>query len=199
MYDYPGDCSKYTIPLSILSEEHTMGDSLERYLAMKIDPGIASKAVKEIVVRGRFVRGADRGAREKSGKMFNFMRPTLETGESTAYLNCYPGIDYVFHYANIVASYLRIKQVEKPVRIILPKEEECWRALEVSGLLNIPKVDTVIMGYVEGLGVLSFDEKWSSCGYFFWKKSIRCQPHHSFGLPAYILGRDCGQDCASAC
>lgn len=46
---------------------------------------------------------------------------------------------------------------------------ECWKALEESTLKYIPRVDTVIMGYVEGLEFLSEDKNWQGNGNFLYK------------------------------
>lgn len=52
----------------------------------------------------------------------------------------------------------------------IPSEEQCWNEICKSSLSNIPKVDTVVMGYVEGLDFLSNDKEWKGSGNFLYKQ-----------------------------
>ena len=90
-------------------ETHTMGNALLKYLNIKIHSEIDNYVPNEIIVRGKHDRkNSIISKKEKSGKLFNFYRPTIEFDNKKVYVNCYPGIDYVRHYANILASYYTI-------------------------------------------------------------------------------------------
>ena len=66
----------------ITPKTHTMGDSLHRYLAMKIHPLVDCSEWTNLVVVGQHSRVHDAGtvvsSKEKRDKPFNWMRPTAK-------------------------------------------------------------------------------------------------------------------------
>src|ERR1700761_7908144 len=61
-------------------ESHTMGDSLKRYLEMKVHPLVGFYDWDKLIVTARHDRNSELGAvtssKEKADKPFNWMRPT---------------------------------------------------------------------------------------------------------------------------
>ncbi|MCM1498931.1 MAG: hypothetical protein NC124_10755 [Clostridium sp.] len=173
MYNYPfPNKDNYFDPIEILAAEHSMGNSLYGYLKLKVHPLLKSESIKNINIIGYFNRNNNISSIEKGNKLFNYMRPTVTLDGKNAELDCFPGIDYIFHFSNIIKSYMCMYNKNISIRSQLPTEIECWQALEDSTLKNIPRVDTVIMGYVEGLEFLSEDKCWQGNGNFLYK-SIR--------------------------
>ena len=106
MYRYPiNDNSCFSTLLAINPLEHSMGSSLKRYLEIKVHPLFYGRNFDQIIVRNNFDRKSGISNKEKSNKLFNYIRPTAAIEDSTLYINCFPGIDYVFHYGNILKSY----------------------------------------------------------------------------------------------
>ena len=171
MYQYPINSLDYFSKLlKVLPYEHTMGTSLQRYMEMKIHPLIDNYNYEKIVVQGKFDRTCGVSNKEKTGKLFNYIRPTAIIENSYLYLNCFPGLDYVFHYGNILKSYMALNDNKVNITHVLPSEEECWNAISKSELRYIPKTHTVIMGYVEGLDGISEEKVWHGKENFLWKK-----------------------------
>lgn len=171
MYYYPIDSMEYFSKLLTISPNmHTMGSSLKRYMEIKIHPLLNRNNYSQIVVQNKFDRSCGISSKEKSDKLFNYIRPTATLRGTTININCFPGIDYIFHYGNILKSYLAL--TNKKVNIIhnIPNENDCWKAIAESGLKCIPKPHTVIMGYVEGLQWISNDSMWQGDGNFLWKR-----------------------------
>lgn len=70
--------------------EHSMGNSLEKYIEMKIPKIILDKAVENIVINGAYIRENCNLTKEKNDKLFNYKRPTFEVSGNTVYIYCYP-------------------------------------------------------------------------------------------------------------
>src|SRR5262245_44950317 len=86
--------------------EHTMENSLYGYLALKINERIQEKEYTNIWVIGDDSREeSDVSRYEKRDKMFNWQRPTAKIIGHDLYIKCFPGRDYVRHYAAIIATY----------------------------------------------------------------------------------------------
>lgn len=170
MYSYPIDSLDYFSELlTVTPDLHSMGQSLDRYMSIKVHPLVDKCNCTQIVVRGYFDRSRGISSKEKTDKLFNYIRPTANVDDSILYINCFPGIDYVFHYGNIIKSYVAMTHKQIDVAHYLPSEEECWNAIE-SELREIPKTHTVIMGYVEGIQRISDDAMWHGAGNFLWKR-----------------------------
>ena len=139
---------------------HTMGGSLFEYLHMKVHPSIQDKAWSRIHVIGEHQRDptiVQMSPIEKRDKPFNWMRPTISLVDSnTLQLHVFPGLDYVEHYAAIVATYLSLRGGDPTVvQYTLPNKEQCLEPFLVSNLTQMGSVDLVIVGYVDGL------ERWT--------------------------------------
>lgn len=171
MYNYPfPKDDNYFQPMVAMPQNHSMSNSLEQYLNIKIHPIINLSKVKKVYIFGDFERNKGISLNEKGGKLFNYMRPTAFINEDNiAEVHCFPGIDYVFHFSNIIKSYAAIKNKNIMITCSLPTELQCWNELEKSSFANLPKVDTVIMGYVEGLEFLSKNKEWLGNGNFRYK------------------------------
>ena len=170
MYNYPlPNENSYFNPIETLAAEHSMGDSLYGYLNLKVHPLLKLENIKNINIIGCFNRNNNISSIEKGNKLFNYMRPTVTLNGINAELDCFPGIDYIFHFSNIIKSYMRMYDKNINICCQLPTEIECWKVLEESNLKFIPHVDTVIMGYVEGLEFLSEDKNWQGNGNFLYK------------------------------
>ncbi|KAL2862645.1 uncharacterized protein BJX67DRAFT_385452 [Aspergillus lucknowensis] len=134
-----------------------MGNSLHGYLGIKIDRDILLQDWNEILVKGCHNRTSRtlRSRTEKTDKPFNFQRPTMHlAAEGKLEILCFPGVDYVEHYAAIVATYLSIsgKQAQaEVVRYIPPNPRDSMELLLESNLANMGDVDVVVVGYVHGL------------------------------------------------
>lgn len=159
-------------------ETHTMGQSLFEYLRMKVHPQIQNNNWPRIIVKGEHQRDpsvVSISSIEKKDKPFNWQRPTASViGSQTLQLHCFPGIDYVQHYAAITATYLSLKNGQQDVvQYTLPSQHDCLEPLLSSNLAEMGAVDIIVVGYVHGL------ERWtrgpwggsSSRKIFSWKKT----------------------------
>lgn len=155
-----------------------MGQSLSEYLRMKVHPLIHKTHWSQIKVKGEHQRDPSVvriSSLEKKDKPFNWQRPTASVvGTKTLQLYCFPGIDYVQHYAAILATYLSLKKGQQDVvEYTLPSQHECLEPLLSSNLAEMGAVDIIVVGYVHGL------ERWtrgpwegnSSSKLFSWKKT----------------------------
>lgn len=161
---------------------HTMGNSLTEYLRMKVHPDIQNKVWSRIMVTGIHERNPLKACVspiEKVDKPFNWQRPTTSVVDpQTLQLQCFPGLDYVKHYAAITATYLSLTGgTPDNVHYTLPSESECLQPLLHSNLRKMGPVDVVIIGYVYGL------ERWAqgpwegddSNELFSWRKVVSPQ------------------------
>ncbi|MGT2751197.1 hypothetical protein ACVRXF_09920 [Streptococcus orisasini] len=154
---------------SLMVKNHSMGKYLKQYLELKVHHLFKNIAESnEIIVIPDFSRDAVISSVEKNDKLFNYMRPTVTMEDGKYIVHCYPGIDYVFHYFCILKSYFEIINKKVNINYRLPKSEECFKTLEESNLKELPKVKTVILGYVDPIGNLNYD--WEGEGVFKWKK-----------------------------
>lgn len=165
-------------PIIASVKTHTMGQSLSEYLRMKVHPLIRDNDWSQIIVNGEHQRDPSMvhvSSIEKKDKPFNWQRPTVSVIDSkTLQLHCFPGVDYVQHYASISATYLSLKSGQQDiVRYTLPSQQECLEPLLNSNLAEMGAVDIIVVGYVHGL------ERWtrgpwegsSSNKLFSWKKT----------------------------
>jgi len=168
-------------------QDHTMGSCLYGYLDIKVHDWIQKNEFKNIWVIGEYDRNSGISDIEKTGKMFNRERPTAVILGDDLYIRCFPGADYVRHYASLISTYLAIHHRRcDHVRYLLPDESMCWKALLDSNLVKIPNGDIAILGY--GLDTLIGDHPtWDGQGNFSWvNRSINNQKvvfigcHHSY-------------------
>lgn len=150
-------------------ENHSMGKSLERYIEMKLQDIIFNNDIEKIRVIGCYNRNSGISVKEKNDKIFNYKRPTVFVHNNVAIINCYPGIDYVYHYASLVKTYLSILNIEKKLEVCFPTIQDIQNEILHSNIRKIPKCKTVILGYVQGFEYLSNDYNWNGDGDFLWK------------------------------
>ncbi|WP_406315321.1 hypothetical protein OHA77_00770 [Streptosporangium sp. NBC_01639] len=111
---------------------HTMGpDSLLRYLQIKVHHLIQEHPWDGIRIVGSYDRAAVVSRHEKTGKLFNWQRPTAEIHGRELVLKAFPGVDYVHHYALIIATYLAM--TGRPANTITyqpPKAAACEAGID---------------------------------------------------------------------
>lgn len=148
-----------------------MGTSLPRYLGMKVHQTVLERAYEGITVVGTYRRSHPsivfQG--EKQDKPFNWQRPTARVANNHLYIECFPGYDHVEHYAEIVATYLGIRQrqgdkLTLPSRVCF-KPSSCsdtQNALKATNIRELPEgVDTVVLGLVHRLEQLTSPVNWA--------------------------------------
>lgn len=148
---------------------HTMGEYLEGYIAIKMPSIIEKIAAEKVVVRGVYRRDAWLSyAAEKSGKIFNWKRPTYEVcGARCLLCNCFPGVDYVSHYAQLISAYSKIKRFKMRVDVEYPAVQDIVSTLKCkTNLLKVPRSDIVILGIVHNF---FHHEEFCGDGDFMWK------------------------------
>ncbi len=150
-------------------DSHSMGKSLRGYIEMKLPDVLVNDKISEVHIVGNYDRSQGISPKEKNDKLFNYKRPTVVVKDHIAIINCYPGIDYVYHYASLVKTYLNILKKDKKVKVYFPSECNIEQQLKKSNLNNIPRCKTVILGYVVGFDYLSKDNIWQGNGDFLWK------------------------------
>ena len=163
-------------------DTHTMGSSLTEYLRIKVHPAIQNGAWSRIIVEGLHERNPSKACispLEKTDKTFNWQRPTTSVVDPRILrLQCFPGVDYVKHYAAITATYLDLRGgTPGCVHYTLPSESECLQPLLNSNLSKMGPVDLVIVGYVHGLSGLA-QGSWEgddSNELFAWRKVLSRQ------------------------
>lgn len=138
-YEYPPTDSNIE-PLRIRAKDHTMGSSLFKYLELKIHPLLLQEDISRVEIVGVFDRTQGVSSREKAGKLFNYMRPTAAFQEETLQIRCFPGWDYVFHFANTIASFFNNNERNILINCTLPLETDCWTPLLSSSIQQIPVV-----------------------------------------------------------
>jgi hypothetical protein len=161
-------------------QNHTMGDSLPRYLQIKVHEAALERAYDEIIVCGAYRRYAIDSIPfegEKRDKPFNWERPTARVEGDTLYIECFPGYDHIEHYAEIVSVYLAICEQRgdklTPSRNVsfLPAScSDTRTALAATNLDQFPGqgVDTGILGLVWHLPRLTDAMEWAGAGAWQW-------------------------------
>ena len=196
MFDYHGIDYSSIVDLGYTMatfENHSMGQSLERYIEMKLQDIIFSDSISEIRVVGNYDRSKGISVKEKNDKTFNYKRPTVFVNGDVATINCYPGMDYVYHYASLVKTYLAILGIKKKITAQFPTVQEIENQLMHSNINEIPKCKTVILGYVQGFEYLSNTENWLGTGDFLWKRIaddkilVGCKHSYWGDIAGYIV------------
>lgn len=138
--------------------QHLMYETLKTYIDGKIHPLIRSRVWPRIRVCGHYARSAPDvhiSPTEKREKRFNWHRPiAVIVNEFTLEIRCFPGRDYVQHYALLIAYHLKLNSIKAPTSVVeylLPSSETCVNILLQSNLRFMGAVDTVILGYVDHL------------------------------------------------
>lgn len=160
-----------------------MGDSLERYLQIKVHQDILKQAYDEIVVQGAYARYSASSITfdgEKRDKPFNWERPTARVEGKKLIIECFPGFDHVEHYAEIIACYLSIRErtgggrfdLTPSLRVsFIPAScSDTQATLHATNLREFPGegVDSVVVGLVSHLPHLTGDTEWQGEGPWQW-------------------------------
>ncbi|KAJ4303842.1 hypothetical protein N0V90_002743 [Kalmusia sp. IMI 367209] len=163
------------------SSTHTMSESLERYLYIKVHQTALCRRFDAIVVIGTYTRYSPDSIAfdgEKRDKPFNWERPTARIEDSTLYIECFPGYDHVEHYAEIIACYLRIQEEKGEIGLTSSEKvffvpSSCSNVKTALQRTNLPlfpgvSVDTVVLGLVWHLPRLTGDDQWHGDGPWQW-------------------------------
>ena len=151
--------------------DHSMGKPLLRYLDIKMHHLIDEREYDEIVVLGEYDRTCVISKKEKDGKTINWQRPTAEISNDVLYVKCFPGFDYVMHYACMISSYLSLKgRKSDHVSYVLPSDDTCWDALPSRLFSNIPNGDIAIIGW--GLPEISQIYTWQGNQQVLWAEKV---------------------------
>jgi len=145
---------------------HTMENSLRGYLDKKMHQLIKGGHVKRILVKPKYDRRSEKSAFEKRDKLFNWKRPTADIKNGDLTIECFPGEDYILHYALLISLYCFINSKDVSVRFILPYEKQVRGELNKTNLLKIKDNDFVILGYISGLPDQA--SRWEGKGDFKW-------------------------------
>ncbi|KAL8858788.1 MAG: hypothetical protein Q9178_004705 [Gyalolechia marmorata] len=131
-----------------------MESSMYAYVLGKVHPEIRAGPWSQIVIRALYARTgtAKISPTEKQDKMFNWQRPTMIPVDDTSLeVACFPGRDYVKHYAVVIGTYLSLTGHDTTsVQYSLPSERDCMASLMDSNLPLMGEVDTVLLGKVDG-------------------------------------------------
>lgn len=169
---------------SLRADKCLMHETLQPYLSGKIHPLIKTRVWPRIVVCGQYARNGPNihiSPNEKREKRFNWHRPTaVIIDDSTLEIRCFPGRDYVLHYALLIAYYLNLNSIKVPTSVVeyrLPSPNDCSDLLSKSNLRFMGPVDTVILGYVDHLAT-NDDYPWETGTtepnqLFAWKRFLR--------------------------
>lgn len=151
-------------------ETHSMGQALDRYVSIKMHHliRINHECFSRVRVIGDYDRSVHVSKDEKTGKLFNSKRPTAFLDGDILYLCCFPGHDYVRHYANLVATYFQSIGEQKLVSYIHASDVEVEHVFESTNLSRVADADIVIYGNIERLGLFD-DREFEGDGDFLWK------------------------------
>lgn len=157
--------------------DHTMGDSLHQYIQMKLHHLVECAQYEHIHVCGRHDRHTSVvSKREKDNKLVNWQRPTAAVHDRTLVLQCFPGRDYVRHYASLTATYMALSG-GNPLAVTyeLPASKDIRASLISEGLDTISLESTVVIGKVEESLVLLNTSTWNHSSGYIWAtdKSIK--------------------------
>jgi hypothetical protein len=154
-----------------------MHNSLFRYLEIKMHPMIDEGQYDRISVIGRHDRAATIiSTKEKNDKKYNWQRPTADQEGNRLTVCCYPGRDYVRHYASLISTYLALNGKNPDiVEYYYPSEADSWGAVQGIDLSHIPEKNLLIVGYA--LDSIFGDATWTE-GDSFWSSQyvINDQP-----------------------
>ncbi|HEX4815945.1 MAG TPA: hypothetical protein VFV66_24630 [Nonomuraea sp.] len=131
----------------IAVDRHTMSArSLLRYLEIKVHHLIQEQLWDSIHVIGDYDRLAVISRLEKTGKLFNWERPTAEVRGRHLVIKAFPGVDYVHHYGLIIATYLAM--IGRPADTVTYELPDTLLCHEVVKKLDIElDGDLVIVGW----------------------------------------------------
>ncbi|PIR59673.1 MAG: hypothetical protein COU68_04310 [Candidatus Pacebacteria bacterium CG10_big_fil_rev_8_21_14_0_10_45_6] len=152
--------------------DHTMKWSLLKYAEIKLHHYFFEKEFDEVVVKGCYNRNSCISKYEKTGKIINEHRPTAKMSGRQLTLECFPGTEYIRHFAAVVSTYIRLSDwfKDKKIRVVyaLPSEAEMFEAVRGLNILDIPLHNTVITGW--GLFDIFPEVLWQEHGTLVWSE-----------------------------
>jgi hypothetical protein len=159
---------------------HSKKESLSLYVTPKVHVCIRDGIWLKIIVKGYHTRTGPSTRitnNERHNQLFNWQRPTATPlDEDTLQINCFPGSDYVEHYARIIATYLDLNGRNDEVVIQKPAPDEAYiRFRDSSNLASMGKIKIVIIGDIHCFSDLrdvcwDGDSEDSETSLFRWKK-----------------------------
>lgn len=169
------DTTRHILPLEskradpIPCSMHTMGPSLLRYLELKVHHLVQEGHWKSVHVVGAYDRASVVSRLEKNDKMFNWQRPTAAVVGDDLVIKCFPGADYVHHYALILSTYLEmVGRYEGQVTFELPDRGTCEAAMKTLKV-DPREADLVVVGW--GVDRMAGAKGWTFGNGYAWKHS----------------------------
>ncbi|QFY07945.1 hypothetical protein GBF35_15785 [Nonomuraea phyllanthi] len=143
--------------------------SLLRYLKIKVHHLIQDYEWARISVVADYDRHCLISAHEKNDKLFNWQRPTAHVQDSRLIIKCFPGVDYVHHYALIIATYLNmVGRYRGQVDYTLPSEHTCRAAVNRLDI-DASADDLIVVGW--GLERFANATAWSHGSGHAWQRT----------------------------
>ena len=152
------------------SFSHSMGESLFKYVEIKMHHLITERKWKKILVVGDYDRKNTIISRfEKRGKIENWQRPTAVARGNELTIFCFPGLYYVQHYASLISTYLALTNDDPNiVSYKIPSDQDMWNPIINSSLDSIPTSDWLIIG--SGLSDIAPEGVWQEIENFTFSK-----------------------------
>jgi hypothetical protein len=172
---------------------HTMSyNSLLRYLMIKVHHLVDERDWARIRVTGGYDRACVVSVKEKTDKLFNWQRPTAEPDGDNLIIKCYPGRDYVRHYALIIATYLNMAgRYRGQVDYEIPAGPACRAAVDRLDA-DFSSDHLVIVGW--GLAHLADGTSWThGDGYAWYRTEVEGRPLLYLGYLHSIWGDVAGR------
>ena len=149
---------------------HTMGAALLPYLELKVHHLIQERDWNRITVVGQYDRSCVISDLEKTDKAFNWQRPTAEVSGRELIIKCFPGRDYVYHYALVIATYLALSdRWRDQVCFEFPNPDTC-DAAAASVSLDTSNSEVVVVGW--GVTQLAGPDGWTTASGHAWKQTM---------------------------
>ncbi|MGH3940393.1 MAG: hypothetical protein ACRDTG_17510 [Pseudonocardiaceae bacterium] len=143
--------------------------SLLNYLEIKVHHLIQERDWARIHIVGEYDRECVISANEKNDKLFNWQRPTAEAHGNELVIKCYPGMDYVHHYALIIATYLNmLGRYRDQVGYAIPSERTCDAAIDRLDI-DASADHLVVLGW--GLGNFVNSASWVHGHGYAWQRA----------------------------
>lgn len=172
---------------------HTMTyDRLLRYLEMKVHHLVDERQWARIRVVGDYDRDCVISNKEKIGKPFNWQRPSAHRDGDELVIKCFPGHDYVYHYALIIATYLSMTgRYQGQVDYEPPDDAICQTAVDRLDV-DVSGDHLVVTGW--GLGQLAQAAEWTyGHGYGWHRATVEDRPVLYLGYLHSIWGDVAGR------
>ena len=146
--------------------EHTMGAALPKYVLPKVPQAVLESGLP-IHVTG--AHSLDELAGGKSGKPFNWRRPSFEVTADEIICRVTPGPAYALHYAHLIATAAAVSGAQTEVTWTCPTDYDS-RGFIARTLPALPHADVVMLGYVERLELGdAADQEWTKVPGWGWK------------------------------